>query len=152
MIDDFFDANDPEKETITSKISSIDTGLRGVDAKGRARALVPESSTGDVWSLESHVCRGCFGRLVSRAANPGLVMSGMTQAGTRLYQCTNCGMKASGQSGAVLCACGLKIRKATRAGRSSVALADAGIRCVPNTEIRADFPSLFVALEVAPQA
>ena len=87
---------------------------------------------------------------MSRSPDAGLVAGGFGQAETRLYECTNCGLQAAGRSSEVLCSCGLKIRKATRGGRSSVVLGDAGIRCRPNPEIRADFASLFVALEVVP--
>jgi hypothetical protein len=92
-----------------------------------------------VWSLEPHICRGCFGRLVSRPAE---------QPGWRVYQCTNCGVEASAQAASQVCCCGTKLRKATASGRSGAALIDAGIRCQVNAAPTPEFPSVIVAAEV----
>lgn len=147
MIDDVFEGNEPSDGIIKLKPSSSLYESGGFDAKGRARASAHEAPA-EVWRLEPHVCRSCFSRLVSRDPDAGLVMSGLDSTDARMYQCTNCGLEGLGRAPDVLCACGLKLRKATRLGRSSVVLSDAGIRCVANPEIRADFSSLFVALEV----
>ena len=92
-----------------------------------------------VWRLESHVCRVCLTRLVSR---PGTGSS-------RVYHCPNCGAEAAGKCADVLCACGMKIRRPTRDGRSGVQLVDANVRCMPNPSPTPDFPSLFVASDAS---
>lgn len=78
-----------------------------------------------VWRLEPHVCRVCFGRIVSRAAD---------QDGKRLYRCACCGVSEPGASARVLCSCGVKLN-----ARS------AGIRCEPNKNKTAEFPFEIVA-------
>lgn len=84
--------------------------------------------------LEPHVCRHCFGRLVSEVL-----------PGTRLrYECSNCGAVAMGSKSDVLCACGLQLRHHGPA-RGTV---DAGIRCRANPAPTPDFPSLFVAGQI----
>lgn len=98
-------------------------------SKKRARA--PEADAG--WTLEPHVCRHCFGRLVSQALPDGDVR----------YQCTNCGAEAVGLESDVLCACGTALRK----HGSGSAPVSAGLRCQPNPSPSPDFPSLFVAAE-----
>jgi hypothetical protein len=90
-----------------------------------------------VWRLEPHVCRHCFGRLVS-CATAGF--------DTRLYQCSNCGQGATGRSPDVLCSCGTEIRRADPAGAPLLL----GLRCQPNPAPSPDFPSLFVAADAAP--
>jgi hypothetical protein len=97
---------------------------------GQGHARARECS----WRLEPHCCRACFGRIAS-----------MPVAGGRLYQCTNCGAEAVGSKPDVLCACGIKLRKAKGDGRSSVALQDAGIRCHLNKRVSPEFPALYVA-------
>lgn len=117
-------------------------------ARGRAHAHeAPDRRIGgrdaeptqDVWALEQHICRSCFGRLVSR---PGDV------DGWRVYLCTNCGIEASALAAAQVCCCGTKLRKPTASGRSGSALIDAGIRCQVNPAPTPDFPSVIVAFEV----
>jgi hypothetical protein len=140
--------------SIASKPLSNVGFVRGFDAKGCARARAHEAGPQpgpDAWRLEPHVCRSCFSRLVS-CSTETRVLGAPPAGSTRLYQCTNCGLEATGAAPEVLCACGMKIRKTTRGGRSSVVLGDAGIRCMANPEIRADFASLFVAQEVGPRA
>jgi hypothetical protein len=100
-----------------------------------------DAAPGDeTWALEPHICRACFGRLVSRPADA---------PGWRRYQCTNCGLEASAQAAAEVCCCGTKLRKATPSGRSGAALIDAGIRCMSNPAPTPDFPSVIVAGEVS---
>jgi len=133
-----------KNDRIATKNTSDVGFVRGFEAKGRARVPALESLP-ETWRLEPHVCRSCFSRLVSRSSETRLGLP-------RLYQCTSCGLEVAGRSPDVLCACGMKLRKATRGGRSGVVLGDAGIRCVANPEIRADFSQLYVALEVPPGA
>lgn len=90
------------------------------------------------WTLEPHVCRHCFARLVSQPVPGGL----------RHYACTNCGATADSQGADALCCCGIKIRKMGRGGKAG-ALADAGVRCIKNPNPTPLFPNLYVASEVA---
>lgn len=99
------------------------------DKKSRARTDAPDAG----WTLEPHVCRHCFGRLASRPGPDGL---------TR-YECTNCGAAETGATPAVLCSCGLQLR---RPGAPS-GFVDAGIRCQANPAPKPEFPSLFVAAQ-----
>lgn len=97
----------------------------------------------DQWELEPHICRKCFGRIVSRVV-PGSVPG----AELRVYQCSNCGLEAQHTHADALCCCGIKIKKAGRNGTKSGAMVDAGVRCIPNPERSPMFPSEFVASEV----
>lgn len=101
------------------------------DASKKSRARAPGPDAG--LRLEPHVCRLCFGRLVS---TPG-------EDGHRRYQCTNCGAAADGETPAVLCACGLTFRRHGRADQAQ----DAGLRCQLNPSPTPEFPSLYVAAE-----
>lgn len=96
------------------------------------------------WRLEPHVCRCCFGRLVSRAVNgPSSGMIGQSAVEPpREYHCPNCGHAATGHNASVACACGIQVHKGGRRGGKPV---DAGIRCHENPEQRPDFPALYVA-------
>jgi hypothetical protein len=85
----------------------------------------------DDWRIEPHVCRVCFGRVVSRELDE--------EAGDRQYVCTNCGLEAKGHRVACLCACGTKVRK----GKG--AFVDAGLRCHENNAKSPEFPALYVA-------
>lgn len=87
-----------------------------------ARARDPEPA----FSLEPHVCRHCFGRLLST-----------TEGDARRYVCSNCGACASGTSPAVLCACGMTLKGKGPAGPL--------LACAPNPSPTPEFPSLFVA-------
>jgi len=90
-------------------------------------------------SLEPHVCRKCFGRLASIPLADGF-----------RFVCTNCGSEAEGQKADVLCCCGIKIRKMGRNGsKAGQTLVDAGVRCIANPSPTPEFPSLYVASEVA---
>ena len=104
------------------------------------------------WTLEAHVCRCCFGRLVSREVAPGVGL--VSQSPGREYLCSNCGARAESQSPDSICSCGIKIRKRNASGRSGGVMIDAGIRCMPNPTPTPEFPSLIVASEVpvAPSA
>lgn len=82
-----------------------------------------------VWRLEDHLCRVCFGRLVSR---PLL-------GGGRNYRCTCCGESADGQSHDVLCACGMKSERG----------ADLGVRCMVNDQRSPEIPHEIVARPIA---
>lgn len=86
-------------------------------------------------TLEDHVCRSCFGRIASEPHAPG----------ERRYFCTNCGLEGVGSKPAVVCSCGMKLRKLKGDGRTAVALVDAGVRCHPNKRQSPEFPALFVA-------
>jgi ribosomal protein L37AE/L43A len=106
----------------------------------KTRAHVVETTpyhAEDAWTLEDHVCRSCFGRLVSRPLDSGLSQ----------YQCSNCGLVREGHSAEVLCACGMKVRKSLRNAMTGNTLIDAGIRCIRNTNTSPEFPSLIVAIE-----
>lgn len=80
--------------------------------------------------LEPHVCRHCFGRLVSRPASEPL----------REFECSNCGAAAVGPSSEVLCACGHPAPPGVFSGL---------LRCAPNPNPTPEFPSLFVAVPAA---
>lgn len=84
------------------------------------------------WRLEPHVCRACFGRLVSRPADDA-------DEGQRLYHCSNCGLEAEGHKPSALCACGTKLRK----GKGQ--FVDAGLRCHENSAKSPEFPAEIVA-------
>lgn len=86
-------------------------------------------------TLEPHVCRSCFGRVVSSKL----------PSGSKMYQCTNCGLSAEGSKSSVVCCCGIKLHKSRGSGRSSFVMVDAGIRCHENQHRSPEFPSLFVA-------
>lgn len=95
------------------------------------------------WHLEDHVCRKCFGRVVSRPVTDA------ANCTTRLYLCTNCGAEAQHDKADAICCCGIKIKRAGRSGtKASSTLVDAGVRCIPNPEISPMFPSQIVASEV----
>ena len=85
---------------------------------------------GLMWELEPHVCKACFGRIVSRKIG---------DVDDKLYQCSNCGAEAEGSGPSVLCACGVCL---PRKGGSPIKL---GLKCQQNTERGTDFPSLYIA-------
>ena len=93
----------------------------------KTRAREPET----LFSLANHVCRRCFGRLLSA---PGT-------GNNRRYVCSNCGESASGQSPDVLCACGMTLKERGPNIRLLV--------CTPNPNPTAELPSLFVAAAAA---
>jgi hypothetical protein len=95
-------------------------------------------SAQDNWQLEPHVCRVCFGRLVSRPAF-GLL---------REYRCTNCETTSQHTDASVACCCGIKVRKRNSTGRHGGVMIDAGIRCIVNPEKSPAFPAAYVASEV----
>lgn len=105
---------------------------------GTNKNYARETQTIDLKSnltLEPHVCRSCFGRVTSTKLSDG----------QKHYQCTNCGLSAVGLKPSVVCACGMKLRKARGDGRSSFVMVDAGIRCHENNHRSPEFPALFVA-------
>ena len=142
MIDDKFVGNKSFLDGIKLESTSSLLVEHGFGPKTRARARALEAKP-DAWCLEPHVCRVCFSRLVSRP-NPKQGLDAQAKP-SRLYHCTNCGLEAAGSAPEVLCACGMKMRKSTKSGRTRVALADAGIRCTANPQVRSDFLSLFIA-------
>lgn len=114
----------------------------------RVRPLADEPTTqsatkkNDGWQLEPHVCKKCFARLVSRPVADAVT------TGLREFACTNCGLQGEAVSSDAVCCCGIKIRRPGRGGKAG-ALVDAGVRCIPNPEPSLQFPSLYVASEVA---
>jgi hypothetical protein len=82
---------------------------------------------GQALSLEPHVCRHCFGRLLSSP-----------HGGARRYVCANCGATEVGASADVLCCCGVRLK-----GRGPVG---ALLTCSPNPNPTAEFPSQIVAI------
>lgn len=110
----------------------VGAGSAPSQKKSRARQVAtPDAAR--LWMLEPHVCRSCFGRLISAPDQA----SGKTR-----YLCTNCGAGAVAESADAICACGMQVRGPTGAP------VDAGLRCKPNPDPRPDFPSCFVAAPV----
>lgn len=123
---------------ISDRSDVTDSIKKGPSAALRLVPVQPAPAAAATWQLESHVCRVCFARIVSRPTAAGLIE----------YQCTNCGAAAEGAEVSSLCACGVKIRKSNSQGRHGGPLLDAGIRCMANPKPTPEFPSLFVATEV----
>ncbi|EBJ6658726.1 hypothetical protein D0Q53_20800 [Salmonella enterica] len=90
------------------------------------------------WRIEDHICRKCFGRVVSHP-----------DAEQTRYRCTNCGYEVTGDSVAAICCCGIKYKKGGRKGSKNVAPIDAGIRCIRNPNPTTEFCCEIVASEVA---
>lgn len=97
---------------------------RSVKKPARAPDVAPPPTR-----LEPHVCRHCFGRLVSRQAGDA-----------REFECTNCGASVVGPSVDALCACGHP---------APVGVFSGLLRCAPNPNPTPEFPSLFVAVPAA---
>lgn len=74
-----------------------------------------------VWRLEQHVCRVCFGRILSRPV--------VDVDDRRVYRCADCGVEQEGAQARVLCACGVKLNAR-----------NAAIRCEPNERRTPEFP------------
>lgn len=91
----------------------------------------------DQWSLEPHICKTCFGRIISQTGEDG----------KRSYRCTHCGAVAYGTDASVLCCCGIMGKPRNRA--KSAAPVNMGIRCVVNPHPSPDFPAEIVATEIA---
>lgn len=108
------------------------TAACGIPEKTESGAIHSEQEY--IWRLEPHCCRVCFARIASAKTSGG-----------RLYRCTNCGLEAEGSKPSVVCACGIKLRKAKADGRSGEAMIDAGVRCHPNPDPSPSNPSLYVA-------
>ena len=104
-----------------------------VKPRENKKTLAIESDS--VFRLEPHVCRRCFGRIVSRDAGDGL----------RQYVCSNCGFEGSGPGPECVCSCGIRLRKSTVARAKNATPQDAGVRCMPNPAVSPDFPALYVA-------
>lgn len=106
--------------------------------QNHAREEIPPIIPGGEWRLEPHICRSCFGRLVSRHLAGDL----------HEYRCTNCEATSQHTDATMACCCGIKVRKRNGAGRSGGPMVDAGIRCIPNPEKSPSFPAAYVASEV----
>lgn len=95
-----------------------------------------------LWRLEPHVCKNCFGRVMSRAGDV---------VGERIFRCSNCGTERAGRDASVMCCCGVTLRKAARSGlKTGGETLDAGIRCVTNPLKTELMPGEIVAMEVTP--
>lgn len=79
------------------------------------------------WRLTEHICRVCFGRVLSR-----------TDGIRNFYRCSNCGVEREGKTEAAICTCGVRLKTG----------ADAGLRCVKNEQPTAEFPSEVIAEQV----
>lgn len=90
----------------------------------------------DLWTLEPHICKTCFGRVVSSEG----------EGADRNYRCTHCGAVAYGTDASVLCCCGIMGKPRNRA--KSAAPVNLGIRCVVNPHPSPDFPAEIVATEL----
>lgn len=89
-----------------------------------------------LWAVEDHVCRACFGRVLSRESI----------AGKRVYRCACCGIEREGHGPSALCACGIKLRQ----GHGPM---DGGIRCLVNKQRTPENLAEVVAMQVsAPKA
>lgn len=95
-----------------------------------------KKTPGHGWAIEDHICRSCFGRILSQ---PG-------EDGDSSYRCSHCGAVAYGRSAAVLCCCGIVGK--SRARGKSAAPVNLGIRCVPNPDPTPEFPGEIVATEL----
>jgi hypothetical protein len=80
-----------------------------------------------LWSIEDHVCRCCFGRVLMRE----------TFDRKRVYRCSNCGVEREGLQPSAICACGIKLKTNV----------DAGVRCKTSTTRTPEFPSEIVAAQ-----
>lgn len=91
-----------------------------------------------LWVIQDHICRKCFGRIVS------------AQEGTQtLFKCSNCGYEVTADDVAAICCCGIKYKRGGRKGSKNVAPVDAGIRCIRNPSPTTEFCCEIVASEVA---
>ena len=86
-----------------------------------------ENNDQPFWSLTSHCCRACFGRVLHRE----------TFDHRHVYRCAQCGAEQEGKGTVALCCCGIKLR----GGK------DAGVRCMVNGERSPEFPSEIVAAQ-----
>lgn len=66
--------------------------------------MCEETDGSPAWHLTDHACRYCFGRVLRREADDGVVA-----------RCANCGATATGDV-KNLCCCGLKTKRGQRAG------------------------------------
>lgn len=89
--------------------------------------------SGPLFALEPHVCRHCFGRLLSTDAGTG-------DGASRRYVCSNCGAAAVGAEAGVLCCCGVQLKHRGAVG--------ALLACAPNPNPTPEMPSQIVAIPV----
>ncbi|EAO3601701.1 hypothetical protein F2264_21760 [Salmonella enterica] len=108
--------------------------IQGADAPGQD--LKKKDLT--LWVIQDHICRKCFGRVVSHQDDS-----------QTHWKCTNCGYTVTGGDVSVICCCGIRYKKGGRKGSKSVAPVDAGIRCIRNPNITTEFCCEIVASEVA---
>ena len=83
----------------------------------------------DQWIITDHVCRACFGRVLTRTGDDG----------QRRYKCSNCELELAGGAVKCLCACGMTMGKKAR---------DMGLRCVRNPRPSPEVPGAIVVAEV----
>ena len=88
-----------------------------------------ESSDAPLWSLTSHCCRSCFGRVLYRE----------TFDHRHVYRCAQCGIEKEGKDSVAICCCGIKLK----GGK------DAGVRCMENGERSPEFPGEIVAKQAS---
>lgn len=89
----------------------------------------PPATLLPAWILTEHVCRVCFGRVLSRITATGTVV-----------RCANCGTQLVDEPVSHLCCCGLK----TAAGK------DAGLRCQRNAQPTPEQPAELAVVYAAP--
>ena len=85
--------------------------------------------TQEQWILIDHLCRVCWGRVLTRTDDNG----------QRWYKCSNCEETIAGAAPKCLCACGMTIGRKAR---------DMGIRCVRNPRVSPEVPGAVVAVEM----
>lgn len=115
-----------------TKCDSLSACYSPTDRSVKKRARAPDAAMPPT-RLEPHVCRHCFGRLVSRPLvdePPNL----------REFECSNCGATVVSSSVEDLCACGHPAPAGVRSGL---------LRCTKNPNPTPEFPSLFVAVPAA---
>ena len=91
------------------------------------------------YSIEPHICRECFGRILSHKTYD------KSGAEVTNYVCSNCETAAQGVDASVLCCCGIKLKAPGADGRPGKPSADAGIRCHANPNPTLAFPCKIVA-------
>lgn len=84
-----------------------------------------EKDQGPLWALTDHCCRVCFSRVLMRE----------TFDRRKIYRCAGCGVEKEGNSPAVICSCGIKLKTSI----------DAGIRCHVSENRTPEFPAEITA-------
>lgn len=109
-----------------------DLAVRACEAHGIPAHAGATMGLAELWAVEDHVCRVCFGRIISARGD---------ENHTRGYLCTNCGAKSSGRAVSCVCCCGLRLRPGV----------DAMVRCQRNENPTPEFPSEIIAAQLVPQ-